>query len=256
MQSHLRADTCLALAPSSRSHGISISGLATFGKLKGEASVDRRVFLTNLGAALVCGSSLRLAAEKCEAVAPGVRGCRVGLSDHFPLVVQDCPERCWAASIAGIFGYHGHKINQDVIAQTMFKTLKCLSSGGTKVLDAVLSREWTDDDGNAFKATITGLYDQLNGVTAMDNDDLVSEMKQDNPVLYCNTHHAMVIVGLDYRKDLAGNFMVMDQVHVADPWPGSGTYGPGLHVLTHPEMMPLANGGQLTYVASVDVEDA
>jgi hypothetical protein len=217
--------------------------------------VHRRVFLANLGAALVCGNSLRLAAEQCKLIAPGVQGCRVGLSDHFEVVQQDCPERCWAASIAGIFGYHGHKIKQDVIAQTIYHTLACLPPINTKVLNTVLSHEWTDDNGETFKATITGLYDPLNAVTEMDNDALVSEMKGDNPVLYCNTHHAMVIVGLDYRKDLAGNFMRMDEVHVADPWPGSGTYAPGMHVLTHQEMVPLAQGGQLTYVASVDVED-
>jgi hypothetical protein len=173
----------------------------------------------------------------------------VGLSNHFKIVTQDCPERCWAASIAGIFGYHDHKINQDVIAQTIFRTLACRPSGPTSVLDAVLNHEWTDDDGDKFTAKITGLYDPLNGVTALDNDDLVSEMKDDNPVLYCNTHHAMVIVGLDYRRDTAGNLVAVDQVHVADPWPGNG-----MHVLSLPEMVPLARGGQLTYLASVDVE--
>jgi hypothetical protein len=180
----------------------------------------------------------------------------VGLRHHFEVVQQDCAERCWAASIAGIFGYQGHKINQDVIAQTIYHTLDCLASKSSAVLNAVLSHQWTDDNGAPFKATIKGLYDPLNGVTDMDNDDLVSEMANNNPVLYCNTHHAMVIVGLDYRKDRAGNFMAMDKVHVADPWPGSGTYKEGMHVLTAPEMVPLGQGGQLTYVASVDVEDA
>jgi len=215
--------------------------------------VDRRMFLTNLGAALVCGSSLPLAAEKCVAIGPGVQGCRVGLSSHFEVVEQNCAERCWAASIAAIFGYQGHTIDQDVVAQTIYHTLNCLPASSTKVLNAVLSHQWTDDNGDKFQATITGLYDPLNGIKDMDNDGLVSEMKNDNPVLYCNTHHAMVILGLDYEKDLAGNFLKMDQVHVADPWPGSGTYGPGLHVLTRPEMVPLAQGGQLTYVASVEV---
>jgi hypothetical protein len=168
-------------------------------------------------------------------------------------VTQDCAERCWAASIAGIFGYHGHPINQDVIAQTIFGTLACLPSGNTKVLDVVLSHDWTDDNGDKFTATITGLYDPLNGVNALDNDDLVSEMKADKPVLYCNTHHAMVMVGMDYRRDAFGNLVAVDQVHIADPMPGAA--GNGFHVLSIPEMVPAPLGGQLTYLASVDVDD-
>lgn len=212
--------------------------------------MDRRVFLAGLGVALA-GSSLRLAAQNCKPVAPGQWGCRIGLSEHFDIVTQDCAERCWAASIAGIFRYKGHPIDQDVIAQTIYHTLACLPSISSRVLDAVLDHEWTDDNGDKFTAKITGLYDPLNRVTEMDNDDLVSEMSDDNPVLYCNTHHAMVIVGMDYRRDRDKDLIAVDQVHVADPWPGNG-----MHILSRPEMVPLQQGGQLTYVASVDVEDA
>ena len=52
----------------------------------------------------------------------------LGLRSHFNIVTQNCPERCWAASIAGIFGYNDHPIDQDVIAQTVFRTLACLPS--------------------------------------------------------------------------------------------------------------------------------
>jgi hypothetical protein len=212
--------------------------------------MDRRVFLASLGAALVAGSPLGLAAKQCKTVPPGVLGCRVGLSTHFQIVTQNCPERCWAASIAGIFGYLGHSINQNVIAQTMYGTLACLPSRNSKVLDAVLSHDWTDDNGEQFTGTITGLYDPLNGVLEMDNDDLVSEMQNDKPVLYCNKTHAMVIIGLDYRKDRAGNLIAVDQVQMADPYPGMG-----YHVLSRPEMVPFQQGGQLSYVASVDIAD-
>lgn len=212
--------------------------------------MDRRAFLRGLGAAFVAGRSVQLASQ-CVTVGPGVAGCRKGLKTHFDIVTQNCPERCWAASIAGIFGYQGHAIDQDVIAQTVFGTLACLPSGNTKVLDAVLSHGWTDSDGDKFTATITGLYDPLNGVTQMDNNDLIKEMVNDNPVLYCNRSHAMVIVGLDYRRDAYGNLIAVDQVHVADPYPGMG-----FHVLSPAEMLPIGLGGALTYVASVDVEDA
>lgn len=214
-----------------------------------EKLVDRRAFLGGLSAAFVAGSSHRLAAQ-CVPLAPGVSGCRKGLSSHFQIVTQDCPERCWAASIAGIFKYHDHPIDQDVIAQTVFKSLACRPSGNTTVLDAVLNHEWTDDNGDKFTARISGLYDPLNGVAEMDNDDIVSEMKNDRPVLYCNRSHAMVIVGLDYRKGLGGTTIAIDQVHVADPFPGLG-----FHVLSPAEMVPMGIGGLLTYVASVEIDD-
>jgi hypothetical protein len=211
--------------------------------------MQRRAFLARFGAALVGSASLRPAAQ-CTSVAPGVSGCRVGLSDHFHIVTQNCAERCWAASIAGIFGYHDHSIDQDVIAQAIFHTLECKPAGNTKVLDAVLSHQWTDNDGDKFTATITGLYDPLNGISDMDNDDIVSAMKHDKPLLYCNTTHAMVVIGLDYRKLASGELLAVDQVHVADPYPGKG-----FHVLSPAEMVPLQHGGAMTYLASVDIDD-
>lgn len=209
--------------------------------------MDRRLFLTGLGV-LVASNSFRVAAQ-CVRINPQALGCRVGLREHFHIVTQDCPERCWAASIAGIFKYNGHSIDQDVIARTMFGTLACRPSGGTKVLDAVLSREWTDDGGAAFTATIKGLYDPLNGIRDLDNNDILSEMKHDNPMLYCNKTHAMVIVGIDYQKDNDGDLIQIDQVHMADPYPGKG-----FHVLSPSEMRPAVLGGDMMYLASVDVD--
>lgn len=212
--------------------------------------MNRRLFITGLGGALVGSSSLRIAAQ-CINIAPGTYGCRVGLGRHFKIVTQDCPERCYAASIAGIFGFHGHKINQDVIAQTVFGTLACKASGGPKVLNAILNHKWTDDDGDEFTATITGLYDPLSNTPPdLDNDDAVSQLKDQKPLLYCNRSHAMVVIGIDYRRNGAGDLLAVDQVHVADPFPGLG-----FHVLSAKEMVPMEHGGDLTYLASIDVDD-
>src|ERR1700733_7663213 len=117
--------------------------------------MDRRVFIASLGAALVSGSALGLAAEECKGIAPGVLGCTAEVKPPFQIVTQDCAQRCWAASIAGIFGYHDHPISQDVIAKTIYGTLGCLPSISSKILNAVLNHEWTDDNGDKFTASIT-----------------------------------------------------------------------------------------------------
>jgi hypothetical protein len=207
------------------------------------------MFLAGLGASLI-GGALPLAAQQCVPLAPGVSGCNLKLSKTFKIVTQDCAERCWAASIAAIFEYYDHPIDQDVIAQTVFGTVACQGSHDTKVLDAVLDHDWTDSNGDKFTAHITGLYDPLNNLIDMNNGDIISELKQDSPLLYCNTHHAMVIVGVSYRQGAAPNLVAIDRVQVADPFPGQG-----FHYLSLPEMVPLIDGGQVTYVASVAIDD-
>jgi hypothetical protein len=209
--------------------------------------MNRRAFAAGLGAALLAGGTRGVAAD-CRVIAPGVTGCTSALASTFRIVTQDCPERCWAASIAGIFGYHGHPISQDAIARTMFGTLACLPSGNTTVLDAVLSRQWVDAKGDEFGARISGLYDPLNGVRAINNAELIAELENDKPILYCNRTHAMVVVGMSYRRDAIGN-LVVDQVRVADPYPGLG-----FHLLSPREMAPVDLGGDLLFLASVDVD--
>ncbi len=153
--------------------------------------------------------------------------------------------------MAGIFGYNGHPIDQDTIAQRVFGTLQCRPAGTTSVLNAVLSGSWVDMTGKKFTATITGLYDPANHVVAIDNNDIVSEMQDDSPMLYCNETHAMVVVGIEYRKDSTGSLIAIDDVRVADPYPGKG-----IHSLSPAEKLPKHLGGAMTYLASVDVADA
>jgi hypothetical protein len=186
----------------------------------------------------------------CVSLPQGVQGCSYGGRKHFQIVTQNCPERCWAASMAGIFGYNDHPIDQDTIAQAIFGNLQCKPAQTTGVLNKVLSSVWIDTNGSKFKATITGLYDPANKVIAIDNNDIVSEMQSGSPMLYCNKTHAMVIVGIEYRKDMAGNLIAIDDVRVADPYPTLG-----IHSLSKIEMLAEHLGGDMTYLASVDVDD-
>jgi hypothetical protein len=60
----------------------------------------------------------------------------------------------------------------------------------------------------------------------------------------------MAVIALDYQRDRAGNVIQVDYVHVADPYNGGS-----FRKLSAPEMLPRDQGGALTYLASVDVDD-
>jgi hypothetical protein len=212
-------------------------------------TVNRRQLIAGAGAAFIASSPLKVLSA-CVNIPGGLLGCSYGTRKHFQVVVQDCPERCWAASTAGIFRYHGHPIDQDDIAMDIFKTLACKAAGNPAVLTAVLSKVWTDTNGKDFKSTVAGLYDPLDGVNDLDNDDIVSAMLAGNPMLYANKTHAMVIVGIEYRKNIAGKLIDIVDVRVGDPYPGKG-----IRSLSTTEMIPINRGGEMTYLASVDVDD-
>jgi hypothetical protein len=158
--------------------------------------MDRRHFVQVLGATIGSLGSLPIAAQ-CVQLFNGSLGCTLNLNDGFRIVVQDCASRCWAASISAIFGYHGHSLNQDVIAQQVFGSTVCRPAGSSGVLDSVLNHQWTDDNGKTFRATINGLFDPANGAGTINNDDVVSELEADRPLLYCNASHAMVQIGMN-----------------------------------------------------------
>lgn len=214
--------------------------------------MNRRGFLSGL-AAVATYAPFALAAQ-CVPVAPGVIGCTYRLSRHFDIIQQDCLEHCWAASIAGAFGYLGHPMDQDAIASEMFKSPQCLPAS-TGVINAVLNHQWVDSNGVNFTGRINGLFDPMNGLVNMDNAGLLAGLRADKPLLYCNASHCMVIVEMDVRMNMYGSLIAIDQVVVADPFGNNG-----FHQLSAPEMMPMGQPpagmpwGQLTYVASVDVD--
>ena len=214
--------------------------------------MNRRSFLSGLAAAAAC-TPFALAAQ-CVPTGNGVTVCAYRLSRPFNIVRQNCLAHCWAASIAGAFGYLGHSMDQDVIAMEMFGTPQCLPAP-TGVINAVLSRQWRDSNGVDFIGRINGLFDPMNGIVNMNNAGLLATLQADKPLLYCNASHCMVIVEMDVRMGMYGNLIAIDRVVVADPFGNNG-----FHPLSMPEMMPKGlppadmPWGQLTYLASVDVD--
>ncbi len=161
-------------------------------------------------------------------------------------VVQDCPNWCWAASCAMIFAMYQHPTDQLQIVDKVFGKLQC-QGANQLVMQDVLSASWRDKLGNDFGSRVTARYAPASGIVSI-NKALIVELLTDNkPILYANTHHAMVIVSADYvETDSGPNVMSLG---VLDPWPASQPY----HPLTPAEMIPIHQGGQMTFLASVDI---
>src|SRR5471030_126238 len=163
---------------------------------------------------------------------------------HIP---QDCPNFCWAASIAMIFAKHGHPIAQeDIVAQT-FGGLVCKGAPNTLTIANDLSQSWVDKNGVPFTSTVTAAYDPTNHIVAIDNDVVIEELSNNRPLLICNTHHAMVLTVVDYLETPMGNSVKAGAV--LDPWPLS----PKWHYLDPVEFTPIHLGGQMMFLATVDV---
>jgi hypothetical protein len=163
-------------------------------------------------------------------------------------LMQQCPEWCWAASCAMIFSMFNHPMDQMQIVQKVFGGTICAPAPAGIVMAEVLSDSWTDMSGTPFSSQLTAAFDAQAGVSAMNNAIIVNELADNRPVLYANTHHAMVIVSADFVQTPAG--VNISAVGVLDPWPPSPAY----HQLSQPELFPVeVPGGQMMFQASVSV---
>ena len=164
------------------------------------------------------------------------------------IIRQQCAQWCWAASIAMIFARHGHPVDQMMIVNQTFGNLACRGAPNTLTIAQDLSRSWIDQSGIAFNSRVTAAYDPSNGITNLSNDFMLNELSNDCPLLYCNTHHAMVLVAVDYLDTQMGPNIQLGGV--LDPWP----YSPAFHPLTPQEFIPVHMGGQMTFLAAVDIQ--
>lgn len=161
-------------------------------------------------------------------------------------IVQNCPFWCWAASAAMIFQSHGHQLSQEEIVQKSFQAQMAIcTTANTMTIGTVLSQRWVDINGVAFHSHVNAAYDIFNNYYAIDNFVMINELSNDRPLLYANTHHAMVVVAVDYFMTAWGPDV--RAVGVLDPWPTNQAF----HLLTPQEMYPAHLGGQMTFLAAV-----
>jgi hypothetical protein len=163
------------------------------------------------------------------------------------IVKQDCPQWCWAASISMIFAAYGHPVKQEKIVQRTYGSLVCLPSGNPLTIPANLSQTWIDDNGETFTSTVVAAYDPMNNVQTLFNPVIVDELANDRPLLYCNRHHAMVLVAADYVPRPWGTQILAGGV--LDPWPES----PDFHPLTQMELLAAGQGGEMMFLGTVRI---
>jgi len=173
-------------------------------------------------------------------------GCGV---THPDIIKQDCQEWCWAASASMIFAMHGHPVAQERIVMAAYGRLVCASANTTTIL-RVLNSNWQDDNGVRFQPVVTAAYDVMNRVNRINNTIIAGELAANRPMLYCNTHHAMVVTDMEFFDTPYGPDV--RRVDVLDPWP----YSQDMHPLSPPEMAPAHMGGQMTFLAAVQVTSA
>lgn len=161
------------------------------------------------------------------------------------LIRQQCPQWCWAASISMIFASHGHFVDQTDIVQKTYGRPVCVTSGNPISIARNLASNWVDSRGQPFSSRLVAAYDYYNGVQYINNAVIVNELTNDRPLLYCNTHHAMVVVSATYYATPAGPNI--QTIGVMDPWPASA----GFHTLSASEMLPATQqGGEMTFLAA------
>ena len=199
-----------------------------------------------LGTSGAIASSAAKAAGGCSAITPLGPLCRVYIQAP-QIIRQDCQEWCWAASAAMIFAMNDHTIDQLKIVNAVFGQPACLPSPNI-VMAQVLSANWKDDNGDDFQVTLRAAYDFGAGVNAITDAFIVDQIKNNKPLLYGNGHHAMVLSQVDFVD--TSNGPLIRSAGVFDPWP----YNPGFHLLTPPELIPAHLGGQLNFLAAVDVD--
>ncbi|MDQ2843780.1 MAG: C39 family peptidase [Acidobacteriota bacterium] len=203
----------------------------------------RRHHFLKSAAVAVALPSISRSAQNCTILPPGVQICDVSVQPPLQRVSQQCPLWCWAASISAIFDFYGHPVPQQAIVQRVFGGVVCAASGSTTNIGAALSVNWVDANGNSFQSRVISAYDPANGLNTLNNQQIIQEITNNRPMLYCNTHHAMVVVGVRYSPSS------VQMVGVTDPWP----YSPPYHPLSGPEMAPSIRGGQMTFLAAVSV---
>jgi hypothetical protein len=206
--------------------------------------MDRRHFLAS-GLGFMLEAKVH-AMTHCNTVA-----CRseVNLSQFAMTAYQPqlCPQWCWAASIAMIFAYHGHPVTQMRIVQQVYGSAVCFPAGNAMTIASQLSRNWVDDSGQPFSSRLVAAFDAQAGVYAINNQTIIQQLDSDQPMIFCNQHHAMVLTAIDYRPTSMGPYVM--GLGVVDPWPGMGA-----HALSPAESV-MAPAGQCMFLAAVEIDD-
>lgn len=165
----------------------------------------------------------------------GIQHCAAGIPNvPFILAAYDTQhqsEWCWAASAAMIFKYYNHPLSQQKIVAAVYGA-PMNWPGTPPAIEDILNTTWTDNTGAPFTVSATD-------VSGSDITPTVTALDAGEPIYITNSHHAMVLTGIQYDMDAAGNAYV-NSARVQDPWPaGYMGYPGGSRVMYRPEFSQL-----------------
>jgi hypothetical protein len=209
--------------------------------------MDRRTFLT-VGAAFgLVAPATALAAGKCVSVAYG-GVCTSALQfDHivrnFDYQKQD--RWGWAAAISMIFAFYGYRVSQDTIIEKAYDGSFDLTDDYVQNARQ-LNRPWVDETGRPFLSEIKPLFAVTPYAQNTAQAAMVAALDRGQPVLLCDSRHAMVLTSLSYAS--AASAPEIRRAVVADPWPDND------HVHTlDPKDLTAPPAGHLNFAAVVQV---
>lgn len=212
---------------------------------------------------LVQGTAVGLASLAFRVPAQASQNCNGVQCDsniptsQFPHVTQPPDSQwCWAATISMICQWYGHPISFPNIVQQTFGSLVNLPADPITLINSV-NRSYVDDTGRPLTLN-SAVWSVLNGVANVDNNMIIRELAANRPLVVCNMSHMMVLVGVSFPQGTSQ----INQAWVADPaFSGPVTTGiqglqplaPGFRYLFPTELIPAPMGGQLMFVAAVNV---
>lgn len=200
-------------------------------------------------AALLLAAPAANAATQCQ-VTPQGELCvsEVDFAEFSQQVYQNQNQSqwCWAASVAMIFDYQGHPVDQARIVSEVYGSPVNMPAQAGIVIAKQLNRSWVDDFGATFTSNLTAAFDADYGYNGITNAQIVAELDGGNPLVIGARAHAMVLTAIQYYRTPQGPYIVGGGVF--DPWPGVGPRG-----LAPDELTPVQQGGSLRFLAAVSV---
>lgn len=198
----------------------------------------RRSLLTAALATTLFAESVQRDPRVCDPFG----NCRVYLSRRpVTVIAQQTAVWCWAASLAMLFDYYGHPVQQSRIVSRYFLA-PIPVTGPPWILTQALNTTWTDDNGREFRvrSRITDRY--TGSLFQVSDNDVLNALAADQPVFYADATHAMILVQADYTATPFGPNVRAGWA--IDPWPLSL----GFRQLQPHELLA-------TYLAIATVED-
>jgi len=211
--------------------------------------MKRRDFLSGLGAAGVAIAASPVQAYNNCQVMPFGQLCEAGV--NLPTMIeaydpQHMSQWCWAASIEMVFRYYGYQVSQQTIVQQTYGFVGNIPAVTGMAITRNLNRTWTDETGRRFRVSVRGLYDADANILGITDPQIVNALMNEQPLLFGNRSHAMVLVSVAYTP------MQIVNVGFADPWPGNGLRGP----VNPREGLAMHRGGEMRYLCLPRVEAA